>query len=444
MRQLIICLLSTTLLSASAFAAEISPAPEDKPTVESPATPQLAPAVSPVLTLDAAIGRALENSPRLKSFASAKMASKGELRQAGALPNPELGVEAENFAGKNDYKGFNSAEISYGVSQLVEIGGKRSARKDAAAQGYQIAGFEYEAARLDVIRDVTIAYAEAVAAKEAVTLAEKQKSLATEVLKNVTQRVNAAAEPLFQKSKSEVALSTSEIALDKAQRDYTIARKQLAAQWGEDAQVDDLDSSHFFEISSPAPLEGTAIKRNPDFVRWDSELARSKANLDLERANAIPDPSISVGVRDFRESGDRAFMAGLSIPIPVFNANGGNIAKARHEVNKTESDKRAAEITLSTELMRTQQELENAYRQAQSLKDTVIPAAEKAYSLSRQGYGAGKFPYLEVLDAQRTLVEARAEYNDTLKEYHTKRAEVERMTAKNLPANNQKEEADAE
>lgn len=175
-----------------------------------------------------------------------------------------------------------------------------------------------------------------------------------------------------------------------------------------------------------------------------SELARSKANLDLERANAIPDPSISVGVREFRESNDRAFVAGLSIPIPVFNANGGNIAKARHEVNKTESDKRAAEITLSTELMRAEQELENAYRQAQSLKDTVIPAAEKAYSLSRQGYGAGKFPYLEVLDAQRTLVEARAEYNDTLKEYHTKRAEVERMTAKNLPATNQKEEADAE
>lgn len=448
-------LCSSILLSSAAFAQDATllaqanvdapPAPVALTPADTAPVAPLAPAPSGVLTLDAAIERALAESPRLKSFGFARMASKGARGQAGALPNPEIGVEAENFSGKGPYKGFDSAEVTYGVSQLVEIGGKRSARQDAANQGYQIASFEYQAARLDVIRDVKIAYAEAVAAKEAVALAEKQKSLASEVLENVIQRVNAAAEPLFQRSKSEVALATSEMALDKAQRDYTIARKQLAALWGADAPGTELDSTYFFEITAPEPMtDAETLKRNPDFVRWDAELARSRANLDLERANAIPDPSLSVGVRDFRDSGDRAFVAGVSIPIPVFNMNRGNIERARNEVSKTESDKRSAEIGLSTELTRSQQELENAYRQAQSLKNTILPAAEKSYSLSRQGYRAGKFPYLEVLDAQRTLVEARAQYNDTLKEYHSKRAEVERLTAKNLPATNQKEEADAE
>lgn len=446
-------LFAATILSSQAWAEEatlLAQSSADAPASADPADPTpvaepLPPTVSGFITLDAAIQRALVESPRLKSSEFSMMASKGARRQAGVLPNPEVGVEAENFSGQGDYRGTRSAEFTYGVSQLVEIGGKRSARQNAATREYEIASFEYQAARLDVIRDVTVAYAEAVAAKEAVALAEKQKSLASEVLENVTQRVSAAAEPLFQKSKSEVALATSDIALDRAQRDYTIARKQLAALWGADGTGVEIDSTHFFEISAPEPLAGAAsLKRNPDFARWDAELARSRANLVLEQANAIPDPSISVGVRDFRDGGDQAFVAGISIPIPVFNLNRGNIAKARHEVNKTESDKRSAEIGLSTELTRIQQELENAYRQAQSLKDTVIPAAEKSYSLSRQGYRAGKFPYLEVLDAQRTLVEARAQYNDTLKEYHGKRAEVERLTAKHLTALNQKEKTDAE
>lgn len=437
MRIFTLFLVSTSLLSTPVIAAELATENKETP-------PPISEAVRQALTLDVAIQKALAQSPQLKAFASAKMANKGGLRQAGALPNPELAVEVENFAGDGPYKGLDSAEATYGISQLIEIGGKRSARTDMAEQNYQIAGLQYQAARLNVIRDVTVAYAEAVAAHEAMALAQKQQSLAKEVLENVTERVNAAAEPLFQKSKSEVAYSTSQIAYDKAQRDYIIARKQLAALWGEDAQSFELDSSNFYNIAPPEPLTDSVLRANPDYTKLEAELARSKASYDLERANAIPDPSITGGIRDFRDTNERAFVAGVSIPIPVFNMNRGNIAKARHEVSQTESEKRNAEIELGTELTRNQQALENAYRQAQSLKDTVIPAAEKAYSLSRSGYRSGKFPYLEVLDAQRTLVEARAEYNDTLKEYHTKRAEVERLTAKNLPANNQKEEADAE
>lgn len=402
-------------------------------------------AKSRVITLDKATEAALANSSQLKAAAAAMGVSEGEQRQAGALPNPAFGIEAENIAGQGPYRGTDSAEMTYGVSQLIEIGGKRSARQEAANQGYAIAKAEYEATRLNLIRDVKIAYAEAVAAKEGVVLAEKQKSLAEEILQNVTKRVNTAAEPLFQRSKSEVALATSEMALDKAQRDYSTARRKLAALWNSENADFDLDSSRFFEITpSKALTQADATKLNPDLRRLDAEEARRRALLDLEKANAIPDPTVSVGVRDFRESRQRAFVFGLSIPIPVFNLNRGNIAKAYSEVNKTLSDKQSAEIALSTELAHNQQELENAYHQAKTLKNTIIPAAQKAYELSRQGYQAGKFPYLEVLDAQRTLVEARAQYNDALRNYHNKRAEVERLTAKYQPSPDEKEDSHAD
>lgn len=399
-----------------------------------------------IITVEFAIARALANSPRLKAAHAATNASKGAQSQAGALPNPELGIEADNIAGQGEYSGLKSAEITYGVSQLIEIGGKRDARQEAADHEHSMTHAEFEATRLDLIRDVKTAYAEAVAAKEGVALAEKQKRLADEVLSNVSKRVSAAAVPLFQKSKSEVASSNSAMALDRAQRDYLIARKRLAGFWDSSSSDFDLDTSRFFAITPPPQIAGgeERLRANPDVVRWDAEVARSEAQYALEQANMLPDPRFNAGLKEFRATNDRAFVVGVSIPIPVFNFNQGNVAKARGEVTKAASNKHLAEINLNTELTRSQQELESAYRQAQILKTQILPAAEMAFSQSRQGYDAGKFAYLEVLDAQRTLVEARAQYNDTLKTYHTKRAEVERLTATYATAPDEKDDAHAD
>lgn len=422
-------LLPTSSMAAIVLLAQANDAHPPKPaTVHHEAHN---PAVKGALTLKYAVDRALADSPRLNSYISAMMASKGQRRQAGALPNPEIGVEAENIAGQGPYRGTDSAEFTYGVSQLIEVGGKRSARQEAASREYEITRFDYQAARLDLIRDVTIAYAEAVAAQEEVKLAEEQKKLAGEVLQSVANRVAAAAEPLIQKSKAEVALATSEIEFSKATRGLEIAKKKLASLWGQNGDGFTVDAADFFTIQSSAILSDATrgLTATPDIARLDAELARAKATFVLERANAIPDPTISVGVRDFRETSDQAFVVGVSLPIPVFNLNRGNIEKARHEVSKTDSDRQAAVLTLSNELTRAAQELQTAYDEAESLKATILPAAEKAFSLSRQGYQVGRFPYLEVLDAQRTLFEAKSQYIAALKTYHTRRAEVERLTA---------------
>ena len=144
---------------------------------------------------------------------------------------------------------------------------------------------------------------------------------------------------------------------------------------------------------------------------------------------AIPDPTISAGIRDFRDTGDKAFVAGISFPIPIFNANRGNIERARQELSKTEFDKDTSALSINTNLVKEKSEMETSYQQAVALRDKILPSAEKAFRLSREGYGVGKFPYLEVLDAQRTLFDTREQYLATLKTYHTSRAEVERLTA---------------
>lgn len=385
-------------------------------------------------TLETLLERAIANSPQLQSFEAARTATLGERQQAGLWQNPELGLEAENVAGNGPYKSFNSAEATYSVSQLIEIGGKRSARVGVATHAVDLAERDIQSARLDLIRDVTEAFNIAVAAGEEVKLAEEQAGLADDMLKTVITRVNAAREPLIQKSKASVALATSRVALEKARRDQLTAQNLLANLTGSSEPIGSLDASGFYSAVEPTSVADIkeALSRNPDLARWKSAIAKSAASLDLEEANAIPDPRISAGFRDFRETNNNAFVIGLSIPIPLLNQNQGNIAKARADVTKTARDQRASELVLSSALTKSLQAQQGAYAQAVTLQDNILPDAKQAYALSKQGYQSGKSAYLDVLDAQRTLTEARFQYVEALKEYHNQRAAVERLTAKHL------------
>ncbi|MHC5543021.1 TolC family protein, partial [Singulisphaera rosea] len=153
----------------------------------------------------------------------------------------------------------------------------------------------------------------------------------------------------------------------------------------------------------------------------------------LEKANAIPNPRIDAGLTRIPSANGQALLVGVALPIPVLNANRGNIQRARSDVLRAEQESRQAELLLSSDLTRAQQQLENAYLQATTLKNNILPSAQKAFSLAREGYGLGRFPYLEVLDAQRSLFEVKRQHVAASRDYHVARAAVERLTAANLP-----------
>ncbi|MCB2081435.1 MAG: TolC family protein [Rickettsiales bacterium] len=385
----------------------------------------------PVLTLPDAIARAIDSSPRLKSVTAGFEAAKGAEDQAGYWPNPEIGFEAENVAGGGQFSGTDSAEYTYGLSQTVEIGGKRSARKNAAQALREAASTQVLSEKLNLERDVHIAYSEVLAEAEAVKLALDQEQLAKGVLATVSKRVEAAAEPEIQQSKAEVAYATSVIAREQEERQLRVAKEKLARLWGASKLDVSLDHAHFFDLQAPGALHSyrEKLQHIPDMQRLAYLKAEKESLLELERAQAIPDPNFSLGVRDFRDSGDQAFLFGVSLPIPVLNQNSGNVAKARAEVTQVESDTRQAELMLEQELIESWQQWNTSFSEAERLKTKLLPAAEKSFKLARTGYEKGKFPYLEVLDAQRTLFDARAQFHDALKRYHSSRANVERLTS---------------
>ncbi len=392
---------------------------------------QAAPAQVSKLTLHDAIVRALAASPRLDASRASIAAATGSEQQTHLLPNPELGVEAENFAGSGAYSGFGGSEITYTASQFIELGGKREARQQAAAAERRTAEADLDAARLDLVRDVTLAYMDIVAAEENLRLGARARRHRREGACRCRAAVAAARDPLFQKSRAEVAFATASIARTRAQDALAAARQKLGRYWRAPLAADAVASDAFFTAAAPAPLtsyEGL-LAQTPDIKRYALLREAREADADLARAGAVPDIRASVGLRQFPGGNGSAVVAGVSLPIPVFNQNQGEIARAAAEVTRAAGERRQAEFERAQQLADAWTQWQSAWSEIEALKKNALPQAERAFKQALNGYRLGGFEYLDVLDTQRAFFETRAALIAALSRLQAARAHVARLTA---------------
>lgn len=378
-----------------------------------------------------AVDRAMERALDLQAATAARKGAEGGLDQAGLLPNPQLTIEAENFAGSGVNRGFRAVEVTVGISQLIELGGKRAARRDIAQAELTLAGHDYEAVRRDLVRDVVAVYSDAVAAARAVQIARERVAIANDVAKAVGERLEAGKEPLIQARRADVSRSAAKIAEEQAVRKLKIARRALATMMATPDVEFVVDHSWFENIGPPPSTSNVTrgVLATPEYQRWDAVIDRSRAALSAEEAAAVPDLTVGAGIRRFQDTGDSAFLASVSIPIPVFNRNQGAIRRAGADLVLTEVNARKARLLLTAALAEAEQKLANAWGEANALVTSVIPAANEAFAFARDGYRSGKFSFLDVIDTQRTLLDAKEQLNEALRQVHVSRAEVDRLAS---------------
>jgi cobalt-zinc-cadmium efflux system outer membrane protein len=389
-----------------------------------------------VLTLPQAQALALLQHPRLAVFGWEVRAGEARTLQASLPPNPEVGIEVEDFAGSGVLRGFRSTEITIHLSQLIELAGKRQKRTRVAALERDLVAWDYEATRIEVLTQVTQAFVEVLSAQQRLRLNLELVRLAEQVLRTAAERVRAGKVSPVEETRAQVALSTSRIALERTQRELDAARARLVETWG--GRTPAFESVEGV-LESIAPIPSAAhlaerIAQNPDIARWVTEIAQRQAALELAGAQRIPDPTIGGGFRHVRETGDNGLVMAFSIPLPVFNRNQGGFLEARYRLAQVEEERRAAEVQVRTALAEAYGALASAFVEATRLQNEVLPGAQQAFDAVSEGYRQGKFGFLEVLDAQRTLFESRGRYLEALAAYHRAVAEVERLIGAPLGA----------
>jgi cobalt-zinc-cadmium efflux system outer membrane protein len=386
------------------------------------------------LTMSDAIQLALLKNPELQSFSIEMRAREARTLQESFAPNPGIEFEIENFGGSGEFSSFSGSEITLSVGQLIELAGKREKRTRAAAFGSDLAAWDYESKKLDVLTETVRRYVKLIGDQEKILLNQELVAVSEKLLKSVNRLVQAGKISPAEISRTQILLSKAQLELNRSQRKIEADRIRLASLWADTSPNFVSVSGSLENIGSIPPLDSLKkyLSENPDIVRWVTEIEMRQALEELERAKQIPDPLIQAGYRHLTEVNSNAFVANLSVPIPIFNTNKGAVQEAYNRLKKTEEQQRQTEITISTNLIELYQNLQILYTDIDNSTKTIIPEAEKAYQVINDGYISGKFRFLDVLDAQRTLYETRKNLIASLTEYNIRVAEIERLIGRSL------------
>ena len=388
-----------------------------------------------VLTLPKALAMALLHNPELAAFALEQRAADARRIQAGLWPNPELDVAMENLGGPSAQEGFDGPVIKISVGQLIELGGKRAARRDVADAQHALAGWDYAGKRLDVLNMTMNRFMAALAAQKKKALAESVLIMAAEMQKAVAARVAAGRDSPLEEKKSSVETVNARLAVERARREWDKTRKNLAVTWGQSPPVFGGIEGNLDCLVARLPdweQVYALMAGNPDIARWNDVLTLRRAAWQQAKSVRMPDVTLIAGVDSFRDTGTESYRAGASVPLPLFNRNQGGIREALANSEKADKECATAWLTMERELFTAFQEITMLHNESIALTTEVLPVARDVFASARKGYQQGKFSYLEVLDAQRTLLAAENRHIETLVNYHSARSQIERLIGKDL------------
>lgn len=370
------------------------------------------------LALAEAIDLAIAANPGLRAARLGVAVAAAETSQAGSLPNPELALLQEGTT-----RGTRSRTVQ--ISQRLELGGKRAARVGLADGERRVAAQDLAIAQAELRADVTNAWFDALIAQERLELAQASLQLARKATDAATRRVAAGRISPIEQSRSQVARSAVQLEVAQAVTGLALAQSRLAAFWA--AQPTRPLAGAPAEQPLP-PLEPLLHRLDdaPRVRRALSQVEREGARVRLERSRRVPDISVTLGTKRDDEIGRNQAVVGLSIPLPLFDRNAGAELAALRQADRASAELEAERIGLAQALTQAWRRAELAQAEVNAIRNDILPAAQSAYDAAVTGFELGKFAFLDVMDAQRTLFQIRAQYLAALSERYRAGADIER------------------
>ncbi|MDH0663720.1 TolC family protein [Pseudomonas sp. GD03858] len=380
------------------------------------------PAGAQGLSLDQALAAAFAQNPEFAAVGREIGIAEGERRQAGLMPNPELSWEVEDTR-------RDTSTTTVTLSQALELGGKRGARIEVAEAGQAVARLELERQRNGLRADVIQAFHAALRAQTALELAQQSQALTERGLRVVDGRVRAGQSSPVEATRAQVQLAQAQAAVRRAQTERSVAWQALARLTGSaQAGFDRLDSATL--SPGPAPRAEQLLAKVEQTAEWRlaaAQIERGDASLGSEKAQRIPNLTVSLGSQYSREDRERVNVVGLSMPLPLFDRNQGNVLAAARRADQARDLRNAVELRLRSDTRSALEQWATAMGEVQAYDRTILPSAQQAVDTATRGFEMGKFAFLDVLDAQRTLIEARGLYLEALAQATDARAQVERI-----------------
>lgn len=427
------------LLLAGCRTASTPPVPPSLPAPSVPASPARPEDPLAALLAKEAIG--LED---LLAFADARnpdlAADRRELdiagiavEEAGLRPNPSGVVSVEEWRTR-DGATAGRTERTLGIRFPVVVGGRIGAATSAAEKRREAAAFRYAWRRREVLGGVKGAYVALLAARKELALAGEASADARGLRDRAEERFRAQVAPEMEVLKAGVHLAEAERRVREAENERAVALGGLRALLGGASVPEERVRGDLAARFALPPGEDPAAWIEPSHpLLEEARCAREAAEreVSLARAEATPDFGLELAAGVGPE--DDAIVEGsLEFPLPFFHRNGPRIAAAEARVLQAGLRAEAVRNDLRLRLALAHRGLLAAADRHRSYEEEILPRARKALEQTDEGYRQGKFGFLEVLDAQRTLAESRAAHLSALADLNARAMELETLSGRSL------------
>lgn len=376
--------------------------------------------------------------------------AEGRLQQARLRPNPTLDAE---YGSPRFLRGEPESDFSVGVTQVFELGGKRSRRAAVAELELNQIRAEIAALERELAIGIRSAYIAAIASARQLDVLEK-------LIAGNEELVRATEARLKEGDVAPLDLNLVRVENDRLKVQVIQTRGEL------DTQLLQLRTLIGADIAGPLRI-APQPDRPPRFDTGLSELTeialRERADLraarigeelglariSLARANAVP--NVSAGIRYSRTKGivdlpgpvngsgfatdlDNELTFGVSIDIPIFNRNQGEIASATGERLQATRQREFLESTIKRDVAVAFRKYKAAAEALVLTATQIIPRSEANLQTVRAAYGAGEFSIFEVVNEQRRLTESVTTLNQVTRDYYNALTELETAIGRELPA----------
>ncbi|MDQ2642161.1 MAG: TolC family protein [Pseudomonadota bacterium] len=382
------------------------------------------------LTLDDAFERVASTHPRLRLLESQQRILAADRDRASQAPPLVLGAQLEDAAGSGALGGLDAAEFTVTLASVLERGGKLDARRVVAQSRIDALAVERETQRLDLLAEVARRYLALSIAGLQEDISRRELAQRQRVVEAARARFVAGASPEAVVLSAEAARVRSEIALDRQQLLWRLARQQLAALWGErepDFQVVAADP-----LALPEPADEAALVAlldgTPELLRFADERRVREARLQLARSDAAPDLEWQLGIRRHEAGNDFALVAGLSLPLGARTRAQPQISAAREELAQLGIEREAAGMSLHSTLLEALGRYRLAQLEVRRIREEVLPALQRAEAAAERAWRAGALNYLEWTQLQADITNTERQQLDVAADAQLAMIEIQRLT----------------
>ena len=382
------------------------------------------------VTRDEAIKQAVARNPTLAVARAQVAQAQARVTQAYALPEPSFGASVVGQTGAFRPASGNEKDFSLGIT--IPFPTKIALQGKAAKGDLGSIDESYTLQKQLVVFQTNQAYDSLLVSLKHRQDLEEARKLSRDFLDKTQARYNAGTVAKLDVIKAQVALAQSENDLIANERGVANARAALNRMLGRvlGASIEAADS---LTIPSAPPeladLEALAMQRRPELRGLVAEQAGARASQKLAQHYLLPDVDLSITRSQFNGE-PFEYETGIAFSLPIFfwQHQKGEVAEARYRANELDAQYRDMAAQVGEDLRNAYATASTSLRQAIYLRDQLVPAAREAYRIASTSYTLGGSSALEVINAQRTLLDAQTQYAAALAAANDAIADLERAT----------------